>query len=93
MLRLARLGRRESDELGEWQRRPGRRRRARNDDATTHVDIKMTYAPPAAAIGHAASTLLRVDPKKQMDDDLARAKTYLETGKPAHDAAQGAAAR
>jgi len=64
-----------------------------NEDGTTHVDLKMTYAPPAGAIGHAASKLLGVDPKHQMDDDLARAKTYLETGRPAHDAAQAADAR
>jgi uncharacterized membrane protein len=62
---------------------------AQNDDGTTHVDLKMTYRPPAGVIGHAASKLLGVDPKKQMDDDLARAKTYLETGTPARDAAQG----
>ncbi len=62
---------------------------AENDDGTTHVDVKMTYSPPAGAIGHAAAKLLRTDPKKQMDDDLARAKTFLETGRPAHDAAQG----
>ncbi|MDQ3997625.1 MAG: SRPBCC family protein [Gemmatimonadota bacterium] len=62
---------------------------AQNADGTTHVDLKMTYNPPAGAIGHAASKVLRVDPKKQLDDDLARAKTYLETGTPAHDAAQG----
>jgi len=66
---------------------------AQNEDGSTHVDLKMTYAPPAGAIGHAASKLLGVDPKRQMDDDLARAKTYLETGKPAHDAAQRADAR
>jgi uncharacterized membrane protein len=63
---------------------------AQNDDGTTHVDLKMTYNPPAGVIGHAAAKLLRADPKKQIDDDLARAKTFLETGTPAHDAAQQA---
>ena len=57
-----------------------------NDDGSSHVDIKMTYSPPAGAIGHVAAKLLRADPKKEMDDDLARAKTFLETGRPAHDA-------
>jgi uncharacterized membrane protein len=61
---------------------------AQNDDGTTRVDLKMTYNPPAGVIGHAAAKLLRADPKKQMDDDLARAKTFLETGTPPHDAAQ-----
>lgn len=63
---------------------------AENVSGTTHVEVKMTYSPPAGVLGHAAAKLLRADPKKQMDDDLARAKTFLETGKPAHDAAQGA---
>ena len=57
-------------------------------DGTTHVDLKMTYSPPAGAIGHAAAKLLGADPKTQMDDDLARAKTFLETGTPPRDAAQ-----
>jgi uncharacterized membrane protein len=63
---------------------------AQNADGTTHVDLKMTYTPPAGAIGHAAAKLLGADPKKQMDDDLARAKTFLETGTPPRDAAQQA---
>ncbi|HJU65258.1 MAG TPA: SRPBCC family protein [Gemmatimonadaceae bacterium] len=53
----------------------------------TRVDIKMWYNPPAGATGHAVSKLFRVDPKKQLDDDLARVKTALETGTPPHDAA------
>ncbi len=59
-----------------------------NGDGTVHVDIKMVYKPPAGAIGHVVAKLLRVDPRKEMDDDLARVKTYLETGRPPHDAAQ-----
>jgi uncharacterized membrane protein len=59
-----------------------------NEDGTVHVDIKMTYKPPAGAIGHAVAKLLGIDPRKEMDDDLARVKTYLETGRPPHDAAQ-----
>jgi uncharacterized membrane protein len=60
-----------------------------NADGSAHVDIKMTYRPPAGAIGHAAAKLLRADPKKELDDDLARAKTFLETGRAAHDASRG----
>jgi uncharacterized membrane protein len=52
----------------------------------------MTYSPPAGAIGHAAAKILRADPKKEMDDDLARAKTFLETGRPPHDAAKASSA-
>jgi uncharacterized membrane protein len=70
----------------------GHIRFAQNADGTTHVDLKMTYSPPAGAIGHAAAKLLGRDPKKQMDDDLSRAKTFLETGVAAHDAAQAGGA-
>jgi uncharacterized membrane protein len=86
----------EPNEVLAWKSVPGSVIRsagiirfARNDDGTTHVDVKMTYNPPAGALGHAASKLLGADPKKRMDEDLARAKTFLETGTPAHDAAQG----
>lgn len=58
-----------------------------NDDGTTHVQVHMTYSPPAGAIGHVAAKLFHRDPKAQMDDDLVRAKTYLETGVSARDAA------
>jgi uncharacterized membrane protein len=88
----------EPNEVLAWKSVPGSVvksagviRFGQNDDGTTRVDLKMTYNPPAGAIGHAASKLLRADPKKQLDDDLARAKTFLETGTPAHDAAQGTA--
>lgn len=60
----------------------------RNDDGTTRVDVKMSYNPPAGAIGHGLATLFGADPKHEMDQDLLRVKTMLETGHPAHDAAQ-----
>jgi uncharacterized membrane protein len=41
----------------------------------------MTYTPPAGALGHVFARLLGADPKKQMDDDLLRFKSLLETGK------------
>jgi uncharacterized membrane protein len=85
----------EPNEVLAWTSAPGSTvdnagiiRFASNDDGTTHVDLKMRYSPPVGAIGHATAKLLRADPKKQLDDDLARAKTFLETGTPAHDAAQ-----
>jgi len=88
----------EANEVLAWKSVPGSVvksagviRFAQNADGTTRVDLKMSYNPPAGAIGHAASKLFRADPKKQLDDDLARAKTFLETGTPAHDAAQASA--
>jgi hypothetical protein len=34
------------------------------------------------------ASLFGADPKRLMDDDLARMKTLIETGNPPHDAAQ-----
>ncbi|MCP3164258.1 SRPBCC family protein [Myxococcus qinghaiensis] len=47
----------------------------------TRVDIRLSYNPPAGAIGHAFARMLGVDPKRQMDDDLLRLKSLLERGK------------
>jgi uncharacterized membrane protein len=47
----------------------------------TRLDIRLSYNPPAGAIGHAFARLLGADPKKQMDDDLLRFKSLLELGK------------
>ena len=55
-------------------------------DGATTIDIKMSYNPPAGAVGHAVAAILGRDPKHQMDDDLARLKTTIETGIPPRDA-------
>ncbi len=47
----------------------------------TRLDIRLSYNPPAGAIGHAFAKLLGADPKKQMDDDLLRFKSLLERGR------------
>ncbi len=59
-----------------------------NDDGSTTVDVKMVYNPLGGAIGHAVAWLLHADPKQQMDDDLLRLKTFVETGRPPRDAAE-----
>ena len=57
------------------------------DQGTTRLDIQMSYNPVFGAAGHAIATLFRKDPKHQLDDDLARLKTTIETGVRPHDAA------
>jgi uncharacterized membrane protein len=57
---------------------------------STHVMIQMTYNPPAGAIGDAVAALFGADPKSEMDEDLARLKTLIETGNFPHDAARHA---
>src|SRR5688500_870739 len=59
-----------------------------NDDGLTEVTVRISYNPPAGAIGHAVATIFGADPKTEMDADLLRMKTLLETGNAPHDAAQ-----
>ena len=59
-----------------------------NDGAGTRVTVRMSYNPPAGAIGHAFAKIFGADPKREMDQDLLRMKTMIETGHPPHDAAQ-----
>lgn len=57
-----------------------------NPDGSTLIDLKMSYNPPAGFLGHAIAELFGVDPKHEIDDDLMRMKTFLETGTTPHDA-------
>ena len=54
----------------------------------TRVHLRMTYNPPAGWLGHEVAAAFGVDPKRSMDEDLARMKTLIETGRAPHDAAQ-----
>ncbi|MDB5749310.1 MAG: hypothetical protein JWP72_4158 [Massilia sp.] len=54
----------------------------------TLVTVRLSYTPPAGALGHGLATLLGADPKRQMDDDLARMKHFVERGVIPHDAAR-----
>jgi uncharacterized membrane protein len=83
----------EPDRLIAWQSAPGStveqqgtvRFRPDGDDKTV-VDVRLSYYPPAGAIGHAIASLFGADPKSEMDDDLMRMKSFIETGHQPHDA-------
>jgi uncharacterized membrane protein len=62
--------------------------RLRQADTGTRVDIQMTYNPPAGALGHGVAKLFGVDPKHELDADLLRLKTFLESNRPPHDASR-----
>ena len=62
-------------------------RLVRVDDAT-RVELRMSYNPPAGVLGHAVAASFGRDPKRQLDDDLARLKTTIETGHAPRDAAR-----
>ena len=64
--------------------------RLRPAESGTRLDIQMTYNPPAGASGQGVAKLFGVDPKHELDTDLLRLKTFLESGSPPHDAAQPA---
>jgi uncharacterized membrane protein len=52
----------------------------------TRVLLRFSYNPPAGATGHALAILLGANPKRQLDEDLVRMKTFIETGVPPKDA-------
>lgn len=59
-----------------------------NGNGGTVVDVKMSYHPPAGALGHAVAKLFGADPKSEIIADLNRMKTFIETGHQPHDAAE-----
>ncbi len=48
---------------------------------STRIDIRMSYNPPAGALGHAVASLFGSDPKQALDEDLMRFKSLIEVGK------------
>ena len=62
-------------------------------DSDTCVDIRMSYNPPAGALGHLIALLFGSDPKSEIDEDLMRMKSMIETGMLPNDALRKAAAR
>lgn len=54
----------------------------------TLATVRLSYTPPAGKLGHGLATLLGSDPKRQLDDDLARMKHFIERGAIPHDAAR-----
>jgi len=57
------------------------------DGGGTRVHIRLSYHPIGGAFGHILARMAGSDPKSEMDADLVRMKTYIETGHPPHDAA------
>ncbi|HEV7797174.1 MAG TPA: SRPBCC family protein [Pyrinomonadaceae bacterium] len=58
-----------------------------NPDGSTRVDVKLHYTPPAGVLGHVVAKLFGRDPETEMEEDLMRMKSYIETGVEPHDAA------
>lgn len=56
----------------------------------TRVTVRMSYSPPAGVLGHGIARMLGADPQRQMDDDLARMKDFIEHGGAAYASRQPA---
>ena len=54
----------------------------------TLIEIRMSYNPPAGALGDAVASLLGSDPASAMDEDMVRLKALLEEGKTTTDRGQ-----
>ncbi len=87
-------------ELIEWRsvsdsdvRHSGVVRFQGNGDSGTRVSVQLSYIPPAGAFGHAVAAMFGADPKSEMDADLLRMKSMIETGHAPHDAARPALPR
>ena len=57
----------------------------------TQVTVRMSYTPPAGALGHGLAMLLGADPERQMESDLQRMKSFIERGSVAPPDAGGQA--
>lgn len=54
------------------------------DEHRTRLHVRLTFHPPAGALGHTVASLFGADPERQIAEDLARLKQILESGpKPA----------
>jgi uncharacterized membrane protein len=54
--------------------------RFEEDGDGTRVHVLIKYDPPGGLIGHAVAKVFGTDPKSEMDDDLAKLKSLVETG-------------
>jgi uncharacterized membrane protein len=52
-----------------------------NPQGGTRVEVRLSYNPPAGAIGHAVAALFGTDPRHMLDDDMVRFKSLLEHGR------------
>jgi uncharacterized membrane protein len=46
----------------------------------TRARVRLSYRPPAGAVGHAVSSMLGANPKREFEDDLNHMKQFLEGG-------------
>jgi len=64
-----------------------------SEDGGTRVHVRMSYRPPVNVVGHTVARIFGRDPQRQIDSDLARFKTFMETGRRPRDSAVARQAR
>jgi uncharacterized membrane protein len=52
------------------------------------VNLKLSYTPPAGVVGHVVARLFGRDPETEIEEDLRRIKSLIETGIDPHGVAQ-----
>ncbi len=59
----------------------GEVRFGRRPDGGSRIEVRMSCTPPAGVLGEAVATFFGSHPKRQIDDDMLRFKSLLETGR------------
>ena len=77
--------------VGVVQFEPSNRGGARYGSARVHV--RLSYRPPVNRVGHTVAKVFGKDPQRQIDSDLSRFKTFIETGRRPRDNAAASQAR
>lgn len=57
------------------------------DGNGTRATVRMSYCPPAGALGHAVASLFGANPEQELDEDLNRMKQFIEGQSPQGGAA------
>lgn len=59
--------------------------------AGTRATVRMSWRPPAGAVGKGIAVLTGTDPESALDDDLQRLKQFIERGLPSREGKGGSA--
>jgi uncharacterized membrane protein len=85
----------EPDRLIEWStivgspvEHAGTIRLDSEGNGRTRMHIRMSYNPPAGAVGHVVAKMFGADPKSEMNEDLMRLKGRLESARNLGDASK-----
>ena len=57
----------------------------------TRATVRMSWRPPAGAVGKGVAVLTGTDPESALDDDLQRLKQFIERGLPTRESSGGSA--